>query len=110
MEKTINEENKEIINEENKEVIDSIVPEGKTMREYIIDSMVSSRNFFVNNLAKKLTDSDETIQMKMKIKIKDEYNDVIEDKNIKPNKYGEGFSFRKSIPQVNQLAENIDGN
>jgi pleiotropic regulator 1 len=83
--------------------IGPIIPEPKTMKELVIDSILSSRNFFVNNLTKKLIEPEDISSYKLKLKTNSEYKDVIQDIGVRPNIYGEKLIAIKSN---NKLEEN----
>jgi len=89
--------NKELVPEnieEAKEI--EIIPEPKTMKELIVDSLVSSMNFFVKDINKKNTDTEQISSYRLKLKINDEYKDSLENlDNLRPNKYGDKPLFRQ---------------
>jgi pleiotropic regulator 1 len=59
------------------------------MEELIIDSIVSSKNFYLNNLTKPILENEDILAYKLKIKINEEYKDALSSQSVKPNKYGE---------------------
>jgi pleiotropic regulator 1 len=61
----------------------------KNMKELIVDSIVSSKNFYLNNLTKPFSENEDILDYKLKIKINEEYKDCLTNQNIKPNIYGE---------------------
>ena len=62
--------NKESVPESNEEVKEfEIIPEPKTMKELIVDSLVSSMNFFVKDINKKISDSEQISTYRLKLKI-----------------------------------------
>jgi pleiotropic regulator 1 len=89
--------NKESVPESNEEVKEfEIIPEPKTMKELIVDSLVSSMNFFVKDINKKISDSEQISSYRLKLKINDEYKDTLENlENLRPNKYGDIPLFRQ---------------
>jgi pleiotropic regulator 1 len=77
----------------------------KSTKDLMLDSIISSRNFFLNNLTRKVTDSDEEIAFKLKIKLNDEYKHVLEDENIRSNKYGDKPMFMRDDIEISQVKE-----
>jgi pleiotropic regulator 1 len=66
-----------------------IIPEPKPLKELIIDSVVSSKNFFLNNLTKKVSDDETILSYKLQLKVNQEYKDIMQNTQIRPSKYGE---------------------
>lgn len=98
--------------EETKET--PIIPEPMTMKELIVDSLVSSKNFFVKEINKKITESEDVISYRLKLKINDEYKEALENiENFRPNKYGDKPLFRDEALLKKKTERNIaevDGN
>lgn len=62
------------------------------IKELIIDSVISSQNFYLNNLTKKIAEPTEILEYKIKLKLNSEYKGIISgeiENEIRPNKYGE---------------------
>lgn len=79
------------------------------VKELVIDSLVSSQNLFVNNITKKLTDSDSETLYKLSIKINDEYKEALIDESVKPNKFNDRLLFlNNSLPDKTTNLENDD--
>lgn len=96
---------------ENNDLSNEIIPEPKTIKEILIESVVNSKNFFVNNLTKKIVDSEENLSYKTKLKINDEYKVALENENLQANKLGDKLSFRTEVPSIIPLAlKNIQEN
>ena len=65
------------------------------VKELMIDSIISAKNLFLNNITKKFTDPEDLLEYKIKIKLNSEYKDSIKDDNIRPNRYNDKLSFRE---------------
>jgi len=72
--------------------LSSIIPQPKGIHELIKDSLVSSKNFFLNNLTKKVSDDEDIYAYKANLKIIDEYKHLLSNNLIKQTK-----SVNKSI-------------
>ena len=87
------EQDREIKDDPNNEIIEYLLP---TMEHKIIDSLLSSKNFFINHLTKKIPDSENLTQIRQKLAINDEYKDAIANENLRSNKYSDKLSFRNN--------------
>jgi WD40 repeat protein len=75
----------------NNEIVEYLLP---SLEHKIIDSIVSSRNFFVNNISKKIQDNENLIKLRQTLAISDEYKDTIKNENLVSNKYSDKLNFR----------------
>jgi len=60
--------------------------------------VLSSKNFFINNLTKKIPDSKELIEMRQKFAIYDEYREALANDSLRSNIYSDKLSFRNKKP------------
>lgn len=88
--------------------VDNNTIEVKPIKELIIDSIVSSSNFFLNNITRKINESEENINYKVKLKINDEYKNCIDNENIRPNRYNDKASFRSDTSGILDLNSSLD--
>jgi pleiotropic regulator 1 len=78
------------------ELASAIIPQPRAIKDYIVDSIVSSRNFFLRDINKKPFDDDKNIAFKMKLKLNSEYKDSLKNENFQTNKYSSKLSFRET--------------
>ena len=90
------EEIKDNEDEGNSEVVEYFLP---TLEHKIIDSVLSSKNFFLNNLTKKIPDSENLTQLRQKLAIFDEYKEAIANNNLRSNIYSDKLLFRNKQPE-----------
>lgn len=79
------------------EMIEYLLP---SIEHKIIDSIVSSKNFFLNHLTKKVPDSNNLIEIRTKLAINDEYKDALTNEKIRSNIYSDKLSFRNKKQEV----------
>jgi len=70
-----------------------------TLEDKIIDSVLSGKNFFLNNLTKKISDSENISQIRQKLAINDEYRDAVTNDCLRSNIYSDKLSFRTKQPE-----------
>jgi pleiotropic regulator 1 len=82
----------------------------KPMKELMLDNIISSRNFFINNLTRKIQESEDNLEVKLKIKLNDEYKHILQNDNIRSNKYGDRPMFRKEAKSDDIEITNVNIN
>jgi pleiotropic regulator 1 len=69
----------------------------------MIDSMINTKNFFLNNITKKINEPEEVAEYKLKIRLNTEYKGAIANDNIRSNKYNDKLSFREQKEKEDNL-------